>query len=62
MKYLRSWLLPIIALAIAFAIGALMMKLEGANPLKAYQTLFTTAFGSTDGIAKTIWKGNTVNY
>lgn len=56
MKHLRSWLLPIIALAIAFAIGALMMKFQGADPLKAYRSLFTTAFGSAAGIDKTFGK------
>lgn len=56
MKHLRSWLLPIIALAIAFAIGALMMKFQGADPVKAYKSLFTTAFGSWEGIAKTFGK------
>ena len=56
MKQLRSWLLPIIALIIAFAIGALMMKFQGADPFKAYKTLFTSAFGSSDGIAKTFGK------
>ena len=55
-KYVRSWLLPVIALAIAFAIGALMMKLQGANPLKAYESLFSSAFGSSAGISKTLGK------
>jgi len=55
-KHLRSWLLPIIALAIAFAIGALMMKFQGADPMKAYKSLFTTAFGSMNGIDKTFGK------
>jgi len=55
-KHLRSWLLPIIALAIAFAIGALMMMFQGADPIKAYESLFTAAFGSSEGLAKTLGK------
>ncbi|MEI6407488.1 MAG: ABC transporter permease [Actinomycetes bacterium] len=56
MKYLRSWLLPAIALLVAFAVGALMMKIQGANPFVAYKSLFTSAFGSSAGIAKTLGK------
>ncbi|MDP2336016.1 MAG: ABC transporter permease [Bacteroidota bacterium] len=56
MKYLRASLLPIIALALAFSLGALMMKLQGANPLQAYQALLSSAFGSSDGISKTLGK------
>lgn len=53
---LRSWILPLLALLMAFAIGAIMMQLQGANPVKAYETLFKTAFGSSSGIAKTFGK------
>lgn len=56
MKHLRAWILPLIALVIAFAIGAIMMKLQGANPLKAYESLFSSAFGSSTGISKTFGK------
>lgn len=40
----------------AFALGALLILLIGANPIQAYQALFHAAFGSVNGFAETMVK------
>ena len=50
------WIVPLAALLIAFGIGAILMITQGADPLKAYQSLFTAAFSSQEGLAKTLGK------
>ncbi len=56
MKNLKSALTPLIALIIAFLIGGVLMFLQGANPLLAYQSLFYNAFGTAEGIAESLGK------
>ena len=56
MKFVRAWITPLIALIIAFAIGAILMITQGSDPIRAYQSLFTTAFTTQEGLAKTFGK------
>ncbi|MTA51215.1 MAG: ABC transporter permease, partial [Actinobacteria bacterium] len=55
-KVFKAWLTPLVAVLIAFAVGALLMFLQGAHPMEAYGSLFSHAFGSWSGIAKTLGK------
>ena len=52
----RPMLTPFLAIITALLIGALVMLLSGDNPLFAYFGLFRGAFGSAQGLAKTIRK------
>jgi len=56
MSHLKSAITPIIALVIAFLLGAVLMYLQGADPLLAYQSLFYNAFGTSAGIAESFGK------
>ena len=49
-------LLPLLATLAAFAVGAVMLILLGANPLTAYAALLDGAFGSSNALADTIVK------
>ena len=49
-------LLPVFATLAALAIGALMLILLGANPIKAYGALVEGAFGSGNALADTVVK------
>jgi general nucleoside transport system permease protein len=49
-------LLPLLAVPVAFLIGAGMLLVLKANPLTAYSTLITGAFGSVSGITQTLVK------
>ncbi len=49
-------LLPILAVLAAFAVGAVILALQGVNPLEAYQAMFVGAFGSKNGWADTLVK------
>ncbi len=53
--WLRS-LVPFLAAAAAFVIGAIMLVVLGANPLEAYAALIQGAFGSLNSFADTIVK------
>lgn len=48
--------LPFLATLAAFAVGAVMLLLLGANPLEAYGSMATGAFGSTNALADTVVK------
>jgi len=48
--------LPVFASLAAFAIGAIMLLILGANPIQAYAALFQGAFGSWNAIAETTVK------
>lgn len=52
----QSVFVLVAALVLAFAVGALLIRLQGVNPTFAYQFLFRTAFGSGDGLARTLEK------
>lgn len=49
-------LIPFLSVLVALAIGGILVYLQGSNPLLAYRVLFSTAFGSVDGIATTLAK------
>ena len=51
-----SWLIPIIAVLVAMTLAAILIKLQGSNPITAYKSLFKTAFGSAAGIGATLGK------
>lgn len=56
MKGIKNIFTPFMAVVIAFAIGALLMVLQGADPVLAYQSLFYNAFGTSEGIAESLGK------
>ena len=49
-------LLPLLAVPVAFLVGAIMLLALGANPLTAYGALLTGAFGDVSGITQTLSK------
>ena len=51
-----SWLIPVVAVLIALFLAALLIKLQGSNPITAYKSLFKTAFGSVEGLGITLGK------
>lgn len=56
---LSRWLPAFISIGsvlCALAIGAVMLTALGANPIEGYKTMFTSAFGSVDGLAATAIK------
>lgn len=53
---LGPFLIPVLSVIVALAIGGILVYIQGSNPLTAYRVLFTTAFGSLDGIAITLAK------
>jgi ABC-type uncharacterized transport system permease subunit len=53
---LLSLALPLAALVVAFGIGAILLTVEGANPIVAYQSLFAGAFGNQHNIIETLVK------
>jgi simple sugar transport system permease protein len=56
MRYLKSAITPLLALIIAFFFGGLLMLLQGADPILAYQSLFYNAFGTSEGFAESLGK------
>lgn len=49
-------LLPFAAVLAAFLIGAVLLLLQGVNPLEAYQAMFAGAFGNKNGLSDTLVK------
>jgi simple sugar transport system permease protein len=49
-------LLPVIATLAALAVGAVMLLILGANPVRAYGALLEGAFGSSNALAETVVK------
>jgi general nucleoside transport system permease protein len=49
-------LLPLLAVPVAFLIGAVMLVALSANPLEAYGALISGAFGDVSGITQTLAK------
>ena len=49
-------LMPFLAVLVAFLIGAVILLLQGVNPLEAYQSMIVGAFGSKNGLADTLVK------
>lgn len=48
--------MPVFAVLAAFAVGAVILLLQGVNPLEAYQSMIVGAFGSKNGLADTLVK------
>ena len=55
-KSLTSFLVPVLSVLLAFAIGAIIMVALGANPVKALTSLYKGAFGTTAAIGTTLNK------
>jgi ABC-type uncharacterized transport system permease subunit len=53
---LQSFYIPLLSVAIALLFGAILIAIQGINPLLAYEVLFVKAFGSLTGIATTLAK------
>ena len=51
-----EFMLPIVAVLLAFAIGAVVLWLLGVNPFEAYWILISGAFGSVNGLTSTLAK------
>lgn len=49
-------IVPVLALLVAFAIGAALIRMQGVNPTYAYTKLFEAAWASPDGILRTLQK------
>ena len=49
-------LLPLLAVLAAFIVGAVILFLQGVNPLEAYKAMVVGAFGSKNGLADTLVK------
>lgn len=47
---------PLVALILAFGIGALLIRLQGVNPAYAYRTMFSGALLTPDGLLRTLQK------
>ncbi|MCB8945827.1 MAG: ABC transporter permease [Ardenticatenaceae bacterium] len=58
MRLERVWdaLLPLVAILAAFLVGAIILLLQGVNPLEAYQEMVVGAFGSKNGLSDTLVK------
>lgn len=52
----RSAIIPIAAVLLALLIGAIILLINGSNPLAAYQALFDGAFGSLRALGRTLEK------
>ncbi len=48
--------LPLLAVIAAFAVGAVILWMQGVNPLEAYQAMLYGAFGTKNGLADTLVK------
>jgi ABC-type uncharacterized transport system permease subunit len=51
-----SLAIPLLSVAVALFFGGILVYIQNINPITAYTALFTTAFGSWDGIATTLAK------
>jgi general nucleoside transport system permease protein len=56
LERLFDTLLPFIAVLAAFAVGTIILLLQGVNPLEAYQAMIVGAFGNKNGLADTLVK------
>ncbi len=54
-KY-QAIVVPLVAVALAFGIGSVLISLQGVNPTYAYTSLFNASFGSESGILRTLEK------
>lgn len=49
-------LMPLLAMLVAFLIGAIILLIQGVNPIEAYQAMIVGAFGSKNGLSDTLVK------
>ncbi len=52
----QAIIVPLIAVVLAFAIGAVLIRAQGFNPTYTYQRLFTRSFLTQDGLLATLQK------
>ena len=52
----QAIVVPALALLAAFAIGALLIRLQGVNPGFAYRSLFSAALATPEGLTRTLQK------
>ncbi len=52
----QAIVVPVIALLLAFSIGAVLIRLQGVDPAYAYQSLFRGALFTSDGLLRTLQK------
>ena len=52
----QNFLIPLIALMLSFAVGAIFILIVGQNPIDVYSTLFSQTLGSTYGIGQVLFK------
>jgi simple sugar transport system permease protein len=55
MKIFREALYPLIAVAAAFVIGAIIILIIGDNPITTFQLLVENSFGSVKGVTETLF-------
>ncbi|MCO5192841.1 MAG: ABC transporter permease [Anaerolineae bacterium] len=55
-RLIDNLLYPLAAVLLAFLFGAVILLLQGVNPLEAYSSMVTGAFGSKNGLADTLVK------
>lgn len=53
---LVPFVIPLLSIVVALFFGGIMIAIQNIDPLLAYRVLFTTAFGSVEGIATTLAK------
>lgn len=52
----QAVIVPVLALAVAFGVGALLIRAQGVNPGFAYRSLFDGALFTSDGLNSTLQK------
>lgn len=55
-RIIDNILLPLAAVLLAFFIGAVILLLQGENPIEAYTAMIVGAFGNKNGLADTLVK------
>lgn len=55
-RLIDNLLYPLAAVLLAFLFGAIILLLQGVNPLEAYSAMVVGAFGSKNGLADTLVK------
>jgi len=53
---LPSIAIPVVSVLLAFAIGGILIWLQGVNPLEAYRVLFSNALGTSEGLLRVMQK------
>jgi simple sugar transport system permease protein len=48
--------IPVVSVLLAFAVGGILIWLQGVNPLEAYAVLFSNALGTPEGLVRVMQK------